>query len=65
METEEKFSETHHKIVDGLGTLFSHLGAGSGIMAIVMSWGDTMDSKQTLKMLEGYIEKYVKKQPER
>ena len=55
----EQFLETHHKIIDGLGTLLSSLNANSGIMAIVMSWGDTQNSEDTLEMLNGYIEKYL------
>lgn len=59
----EQFSEVHHKIVDGLGTILSSLGANSGIMSIVMSWGDTQDSVSTLQMLNDYIEKYIDKKP--
>lgn len=55
----EQFTETHHKIVSALGTLFSSLKANSGIMAIIMSWGDTQNSEDTLIMLDDYIEKYV------
>lgn len=55
----EQFSEVHHKIISGLGTLFSNLGANSGIMAIIMSWGDTQNSQDTLQMLNDYIEKYI------
>ena len=61
----EQFSEVHHKIIDGLGTVLSSLGANSGIMSIVMSWGDTQDSVSTLQMLNDYIEKFVSKQPQR
>lgn len=56
---EEKFSKTHHKIISGLGTILSHLNANSGIMAIVMSWGDTQDSEATLEMLNDYVSKYI------
>lgn len=56
---QEIFSETHHKIIDGLGTILSSLGANSGIMSIFMSWGDTQDSISTLDILNDYIEKYV------
>jgi hypothetical protein len=56
---EEEFSETHHKIIEGFGALLSSLGANSGIMAIIMSWGDTQDSKNTLEMVNDYIEKYI------
>ena len=55
----EQFTETHHKIISGLGTLLSSLNANSGIMAIVMSWGDTQNSEDTLQMLNDYIETYV------
>ncbi len=55
----EQFTETHHKIISGLGTLLSSLNANSGIMAIVMSWGDTQDSEDTLQMLNDYIESYI------
>lgn len=56
---EEQFTEIHHKITNGFGVIFSHLGANSGIMALIMSWGDTQDSISTLEMLEDYIEKYI------
>ncbi|RFS17214.1 hypothetical protein [Emticicia sp. C21] len=51
---EEKFSEIHHQIVDELGTAFSKLGADIGLMAIVMSWGDTLESKIVLQQLQHY-----------
>ena len=56
----EKFTEEHHKIISGLGTVLSHLNANSGIMAIFMSWGDTQNSEDTLEMLNDYIVKYIK-----
>jgi hypothetical protein len=59
----EKFTKTHHEIIDELGTILSHLGANSGIMAIFMSWGDGQDSKSTLEMAKGYNEKYINKKP--
>lgn len=60
----ENFSNVHHKIIDGLGTVLSGLGADSGIMSIVMSWGDTQDSMSTLEMLNDYIERYINTQPQ-
>jgi hypothetical protein len=62
----EQFTETHHKIINGLGTILSSLNANSGIMAIVMSWGDTQDSEATLEMVNDYIESYLSasKQPQ-
>lgn len=55
----EQFTKTHFKIVDGIGTILSSLNANSGIMSIVMSWGDTQNSEDTLQMLNDYIEKFV------
>lgn len=60
---EEEFSETHHKIVDCLGTLFSSLKENSGIMALIMSWADTQNSINTLSMMEDYIKKYINIEP--
>lgn len=61
MKKKEQFSKTHYEIISELGTVLSHLKAGSGIMAIYMSWGDTMDSESTLQMAKDYNEKYIKK----
>lgn len=47
----EYFRDSHHKIIDGLGSVLSSLGADSNIMMIFMSWGDTMNSQNTLDML--------------
>lgn len=55
----EQFTETHFKIVDALGTILSSLNANSGIMSIVMSWGDCQDSESTLEMLNDYIKQFV------
>jgi hypothetical protein len=62
----EKFTPTHRQIISGIGTLLSSLNANSGIMAIVMSWGDTQDSEATLEMLNDYIKQYLepKSQPQ-
>ncbi len=49
------FSETHHQIIGQLGTILSHLKANSGIMAAIMSWGDTQNSADTLTALTDYI----------
>lgn len=57
----EDFSEIHHKIISEIGTLLSSLGADSGAMAAVMSWGDTQDSAATLQMLEEYNALYSNK----
>ena len=56
----EDFSEIHHKIISGLGTILSSFGAGCGIMAIFMSWGDTQNSEETLEQLTDYINRYIK-----
>jgi hypothetical protein len=58
-ENGEKFSETHHKIISQLGHIVSDIGASSGVMAILMSWGDTMNSEQTLDMLTEYVDKFL------
>lgn len=58
---EEKFSEIHHKIISEIGSVLSYLGANSGIMSNVMSWGDTQDSEETLQNLKDYREEYIKK----
>ena len=55
----EEFSETHRKIVECIGAIASDLGANSGVMAIIMSWGDTMNSEQTVDMAMDYIEKFL------
>ena len=55
----EKFSNVHHEIVSEIVTVLTHLGAGSGIVANVASWGDTQDSENTLDMLKGYREKFI------
>lgn len=55
----EDFSETHHKIIGYLGSIVSSLGANSGVMAILMSWGDTMNSEQTLDMAKDYVENFL------
>ncbi len=56
---EEKFSEIHHKIISEIGDILSHFGANSGIMANIMSWGDTQDSEQTLQNLIDYRKAYL------
>lgn len=58
---DEKFSKIHFKIINELGTLLSHLGADSGSMANVMSWGDTQDSEATYQNLKDWNEKFAKK----
>jgi len=58
-ENGEKFSETHHKIISQLGHIVGNLGASSGVMSILMSWGDTMNSEQTLDMAKEYVEKFL------
>ena len=55
----ENFSKIHHEIVSEIVTVLTHLGAGSGIVANVASWGDTQDSENTLDMLKGYREKFI------
>jgi hypothetical protein len=61
---EEVFSQTHHEIIKNLGYILSSLNANSGIMAVIMSWGDTMDSENTLIMIKDYVNKYINSQPE-
>lgn len=56
---EEKFSKIHHKIISEIGDVLSSLGANSGIMANIMSWGDTQDSEQTLQNLIDYRKAYL------
>ena len=56
---DEKFSKIHHKIISEIGTILSDLGANAGIMANVMSWGDTQNSEQTLVNLRDYREKHL------
>jgi len=48
----EKFSKTHHEIISEIGAILSRLGANSGTMANVMSWGDTQESEATLQNLK-------------
>ena len=55
----EKFSKIHHEIISEIGNVLSSLGANSGIMANIMSWGDTQDSTETLQNLKDYREKYL------
>jgi len=55
---EEKFTEIHHQITIEFGKILSSLGANSGVMALMMSWGDTQDSESTLEMLKDYNQKY-------
>jgi hypothetical protein len=57
--SEEKFSKVHHEIVSEIGSVLSSLGANSGIMANIMSWGDTQDSEQTLQNLKDYRESFL------
>ena len=58
----EQFTKTHHEIINGLGTILSSLNANSGVMSIVMSWGDTQDSESTLEMLNDYIKIHINNQ---
>jgi len=56
---EEKFSKIHHKIIAEITTVLTHLGAGSGIVSNVASWGDTQDAEETLKCLQDYRKQYI------
>jgi hypothetical protein len=56
----EKFSKIHHEIISEIGTVLGSLNANSGVMSNIMSWGDTQDSEQTLKLLIDYRKKYLK-----
>ena len=55
---DEKFTNIHHEILSEIGNILSSLNADSGAMSAVMSWGDTMNSKATLKSLKDYNLKF-------
>lgn len=55
---DEKFTNIHHEIISEIGNILSSLNADSGAMSAVMSWGDTMNSKATLKSLKDYNLKF-------
>ena len=55
---DEKFTNIHHEIISEIGNILSSLSADSGAMSAVMSWGDTMNSKATLKCLKDYNLKF-------
>ena len=49
-----KLTKTQNEIVSEIGTATANLGAPSGLMSIIMSWGDTMNDKETLQALKDW-----------
>lgn len=55
MDTEiTKFTPTQYEILKGFSKAMDDLGAGAGLISIIMSWGDTMDDESTLQMINDY-----------
>ena len=47
----EKLSTTHYQIINELCDSLDHLGAGSGLISIFSSWGDTLTSIEVRDIL--------------
>ena len=50
----QNLSDTQIQIVSEIGTAVSRLGGNSGLLSIIMSWGDTMDDQSTLDCIKDY-----------
>ena len=46
-----ELTKTHHQIKDQLATAINDLGGDSGLISIIMSWGDTLTSEEVRDML--------------
>lgn len=46
-----KLSKIHLGINKEIATAIDNLGGGSGLISIIMSWGDTLTSKEVRDML--------------
>jgi len=49
-----KLTDTQYEIIGELATAMSALGASSGLLAIVSSWGDTLPEIEILAMIKDW-----------
>lgn len=54
----ETLTSTQYAIINELATALVDLGATSGLIAIVMSWGDTLPENEILDMLKDWNKRY-------
>lgn len=54
----ETLTPVQYAIIRELATALCDLGAASGLMAIVMSWGDTLPESEILEQLKEWNQRY-------